>query len=192
MYELNIMLAIFDNVYSKNLKSFLQTMGLNVIDTSKDSNDCLRKVRMLRPDLLIIDYDLKPINGFNVAKIIDEDNISSGMLLLNDGQKSQIEQDVFLNNFIYLLKPLSKNVLLTSIELFKKSNIKIKALKQEIEDLRESLEARKNIEKAKGLLMNMYKISEQEAFRLIQKRSMDKGISMKEIAEAIIIAHDIK
>jgi response regulator NasT len=90
-----------------------------------------------------------------------------------------------------MVKPINKYALVSTTESIVKHNNKVMSLEKEIKDLKYSLVARKEIEKAKGLLMKNLKLTEPEAFKKIQKQSMDKGLPMMDIAKAIIIAYDI-
>ena len=191
MAVLELMLAVGNRAYADKLKLFFEDAGHCVIDVATDGNECLRKLNIARPDMIIIDYELPPSNGYYIAKIIDEDRICGGILLLSEGQQSIIQDDFNLTNFAYFTKPLNKNMLLSTLEIIHKSSRKIIKLEKEIENLKDTLETRKEVEKAKGILMDVHSISEAEAFRRMQKQSMDKGIPLKEIAKAIIIAYKL-
>jgi response regulator NasT len=95
------------------------------------------------------------------------------------------------SNFVFMAKPINRQNLINTIELMIKNKKRIKLLEKEIEELKASLDTRKEVEKAKGLLMKHLGLTEAEAFKRIQKQSMDRGIPMKEIARAIILAYDI-
>ena len=173
------------------LKLILSECGYIVIDSAKDGHECLRKMRALRPDLTLLEYDLPLMGGVDVAKIAIEDKICDVILISTEAQRSMVSDISDESGFVFMSKPLNKVSLIGTIDLMIKNRRKITKLEKEIEELRTTLDTRKEVEKAKGLLMKNLNLSEAEAFKRIQKQSMDKGIPMKEIAKAIILAYDI-
>jgi two-component system, response regulator PdtaR len=186
-----ILLAMSNETSSSKLKDILIESGYTIIDLAKDGNECLRKARALRPDLVIADYSLPLMNGYDVSKVILEDKVSDVIVLVTEVQKSLVEGLKGEVGFVCLTKPLNRLGLTNTIDLMYKNKKRINHLEEEIEELKSSLDTRKEVEKAKGLLMRHLNLSEPEAFKRIQKQSMDRGIPMKEIAKAIILAYDI-
>ncbi|MGE5472967.1 MAG: ANTAR domain-containing response regulator [Ignavibacteriales bacterium] len=173
------------------LRNMLTEHGYDVVSIARDGHECIRKARMHRPDIALIDYDLIQYTGCEVAKILSDDEICSVILLLNETQKSLINENAGEWNLAYLLKPINISGLISTIELTLKSNKKIKSLEKEVQGLKDIIETRKIIEKAKRILMKKFNISEDEAFRKIQKQSMDKRLQMIDIAKSIIVLYDI-
>lgn len=186
-----IIIAFGNDSQSIKIKNLLTENGYTVIDLVKDGQECLRKARLLKPDLVILDFDLPLFTGYDVAKVLSEDKISSTLLIVNDNQKSLINEHRDRWDCTSLIKPINRSALISTVELIITNNKKIRLLQNEIQELKESLEVRKLVEKAKGILMTKQGLSEQEAFRKIQRQSMDKGIPMKEVAKAIILASEI-
>jgi two-component system, response regulator PdtaR len=120
-----------------------------------------------------------------------EDKICDVILIATEPQDSVIDEMKSENNFVCMVKPLNKSSLINTIDLMIKNKRRISELERQIDELRSSLDTRKEVEKAKGLLMKNLNLSEPEAFKRIQRQSMDRGIPMKEIAKAIILAYDI-
>ncbi len=187
MSALSVLIGIANQAFAEKLILFLEDAGYHIADRGEDSNEILRKVRNLQPDFVILDYDIRPNSGYNVARVLDEDRICGGILLMSEAQKTIVQDEVDLMNFAYLTKPLNKALLTNTIELLHKSSKSIFELEKKIDKLKDTIESRKEIEKAKGILMQLHGITEQEAFRKMQKQSMDTGVPMKEIAKAIII-----
>ncbi len=173
------------------LKLILTENGYIVIDSAKDGHECLRKMRALRPDITLLDFDLALMGGYEIAKIAIEDKLCDTILISNDVQRNVVEDIKEERGFVFMTKPLNKISLVNTIDLMVKNRRKIKDLEREIEELKSTLDTRKEVEKAKGLLMKNLNLSESEAFKRIQKQSMDRGIPMREIAKAIILAYDI-
>jgi response regulator NasT len=191
MEAARIVLAMNNETSIAKLKMILVESGFSIIDQAKDGNECLRKIRALKPDIVLLDYGLPLQNGFEVAKIAIEDKICDVILLVTGSQETIAEGLKSYSGFVSMTKPLNRLALVNSIELMIRNRKRIKELEKEIDELRASLDTRKEVEKAKGLLMNHMGLSEAEAFKRIQKQSMDRGIPMKEIAKAIILAYDI-
>lgn len=186
-----ILIAMNNEVSSGKLKTIFNENGYIVAGQISDGQECLRRVRALGPDLVVLDYDLPLTNGYEVAKILLEDKLSDVILIATESQKALVEELCNDIGFSCITKPLGKTNLLNTVDLMFKARRKINTLEKEITDLKEVLNTRKEVEKAKGLLMKHLNLSEAEAFKRIQKQSMDKGISMKEIAKAIVLAYDI-
>jgi two-component system, response regulator PdtaR len=191
MDSTRILIAMSSDSLAAKLKLILAEAGFAVIDQAKDGSECLRKIRTLRPDLSVLEHSLPLMSGYEVAKVALEDKICDVVLISTLEQENIANPLKQENNFICLVKPVNKTALISTLELMIKNRKKIKQLENEVEELRSSLDTRKEVEKAKGLLMRHLGLSENDAFKRIQKQSMDRGIPMKEIAKAIILAYDI-
>ena len=186
METVRIIIALSNESNLTNMRSLLTENGFSVVDVLKDGQDCIRKARMLNPDVAILDFDLAIFTGYEAARVLCEDRVCSAILIANEGQKSLLNEHWDSEDFICLVKPINRSALISTVELIVKNNRKIKTLEKEIHELKDSLETRKLIEKAKGILMKRDGLSEHEAFRMIQKQSMDNGVPVKEITKAII------
>ncbi|NJD04019.1 MAG: ANTAR domain-containing protein [Ruminiclostridium sp.] len=191
METARILVAMGNEASAGKMRAVLVEGGFDVADQAKEGNECLRKIRLLKLDLAVLDYDLPLVNGFEVAKIAVEDKLCDVILLVSNEKKNSIESIKASYDFTILAKPLNRDSLINTVDIIVKSRRKIMKLEKEIVELRMTLDARKDIEKAKGLLMKNLNLTEEQAFRRIQKQSMDRAISMKEIAKAIILAYDI-
>ncbi|MDP4093984.1 MAG: ANTAR domain-containing protein [Bacillota bacterium] len=191
MESARILIAMANEASVGKLKTILSESGYIVVDSAKDGNECIRKLRTLRPDLAIIEYNLPLMNGYEVAKVSVEDNICDIVLVVGESQRNSIDDLEGPRSFICMPKPLNKSNLIITIDLMVKNRKKIVSLENEIKQLKDVLDTRKEVERAKGLLMKQLNLTEAEAFKRIQKQSMDRGIPMKEIAKAIILAYDI-
>jgi len=168
----------------------INSTGHRVIGISLDSSESLRQIKNLQPDLVLVDISSNGEDFFKVARIVAEDNIPI-ILLIDYAQKDRIIKVAEKNFFTYLIKPVSEEVLLLLLEVSVNYSNHVQSLEGEIKKLKKELVSRKVIEKAKGILMENQGISENEAFRRIQKQSMNKRISMKKMSEAIIMAYEI-
>lgn len=186
MDSLKVLIAMNNSNLTDKIKGILQEQGYNIADTAQDGHECLRKARAFRIDIAIIDFDLPIINGMNISKILTDDNICDIILISSEHQRGLIGDIQNRNDISVLTKPLNKAIFLNTLEIMSKSHKRAEALKVQVEELKETIETRKLVEKAKGILMKKLKITEDEAFRLIQKRSMDERKSIKEVAEGIL------
>jgi response regulator NasT len=186
MEAVSMLVALSNEGQLQKMKRFLAEIGYSLIQTASDSKDCLRKARQLKPDIVILDFEFSQYTGYETAKVLVEDGISSTILLLNEAQFAFLGD--YRDNFdlTCLVKPISRNIISNTIELILKNRRKVKQLENQINQLKDSLNSRKIIEKAKGLLMAYEGLEESEAFRKIQKDSMDAGITMKDIAIKIM------
>lgn len=191
MDSARILIAIKNETLAGKLRSILVGNGYMVVDYAKDGSDCIRKIRVLKPDISIIEYGLPALNGFEISRMSIEESLSDIILITPPELQPETGHLSQETGFICLVKPLNQIALINTIDLMLKNRRRIKKLEKEIEQLKTSLDTRKEVEKAKGLLMRYLNLSEAEAFKRIQKQSMDRGIAMKEIAKAIILAYDI-
>jgi len=190
MLGIRICLAFSQIEEMKKVKTFLAHQGFEIIDESTDGSSAIRRIRTLHPDLIIADSNLPGISGIRIAEIAEEDGIAPVIVITSMGSSLWINQEN-TNGIIYLQRPITKAALLQTIQLALISYQKVMNLKKEIQKLKETLEDRKLIEKAKGIVMQKYNLSENEAYRLIQKMSMNKGIPLRELAKAILLANDL-
>lgn len=168
------------------LRLVMEQAFFNITDICVSGSETLRKARMYQPDLLIIDYDLGDMTGFQVSEVVINGGMGSVILLTNQIQKDYAEQYFEYPYMICLDKPVNKAVLLNSVEIALKSRKGIRSLEDEIERLKDDIKTRKSVEKAKGIMMSKLSISEEEAYNRIRKRSMDSQMPMKTVAEIII------
>ncbi len=185
-------LIAMNDISANKLKAILSENGLMLAGQAADGQECLRKIKLYDPDIVILEYDLPIINGYEVSRIILEEKSCDIILIASDPSQKDFAGDMMSEpGFHCIIKPVSKINIINTIEIMVKNRRKIEKLEKEIKELKDVLNTRKEVEKAKGLLMKHLNMSEAEAFKRIQKQSMDKGIPMKEIAKAIILAYDI-
>lgn len=191
MDSVRILIAMNNDTTIIKMKSILAEAGFSAIDQATEGTECLRKIRTWMPDLAILEFNLLLMNGYEVAKVALEDHICDIIIISTREQEGILYPLKQYNNFVSLIKPINRSVLINTLELMAKSRKRIMELEKEINDLKYTLDMRKEVEKAKGLLMKHLGLSEKEAFKRIQKQSMDRGIAMKDIARAINLTYDI-
>lgn len=168
----------------KVLKELLTRSGYLVQAEAQNAPDLLRKARTIFPDIVIMDSGLEGGGIQEIADIITGDELSNVLVLVDGPHWRQLE------NIPHIIKPYSEDTLLSVIEICLLYQTRFNSMKTEVDKLRESLTVRKGIEKAKGILMKKHGIDESEAYRSMQKESMNRGVSMKDLARAIIAADE--
>ncbi|MCL5104512.1 MAG: response regulator [Armatimonadetes bacterium] len=191
MSQLRLVIADDESIIRMDLKALIEEMGHVVVGEAADGQKALDLTRSLKPDVVIMDIKMPVMDGLDAAKLISEEKIAPVVLLTAYSQKDLIERAKEAGVYAYLVKPFQESDLLPAIEIAIARYLEQQDLESTLGDLEQKLETRKIVDRAKGILMDKYKMGEADAFRRIQQQSMNQRRSMKEIAEAIIIAHEI-
>lgn len=192
MEQTRVIIAEDESIVRMDLREMLTNLGYLVIGEVGDGRSAVNLARELRPDIVIMDIKMPDLDGIEAAKILTEERIAPVLLLTAYSQHDLVERAKEAGVVGYIVKPFRESDLAPAIEVALARFKEFQALEQEVEDLKEALETRKLVDRAKGLLMDTQGLTEAEAFRRIQKMSMDTRRPMKEIAEAIILAHRVK
>jgi AmiR/NasT family two-component response regulator len=189
--KLRILIADDEPLIRLDLKNMLESLGYEVIAEAGDGVSAVEAARTLKPDVAILDIKMPGMDGIDAANILNSEKIAPVVLLTAYSDMDLINRAKEAGVFAYLVKPFRESDLRPAIEVAISRYKEFLALEEEVSELEDKLETRKLIERAKGILMDQYGLKEQEAFRRIQVQSMNTRKSMKEIAEAIIIAHSV-
>jgi response regulator NasT len=169
-----------------DLKEMLEEDGYEVVGEAGDGETAVRLTVENLPDLVILDVRMPVLDGISAAERIAADRIAPVVILTAFSQRELVERARDAGAMAYLVKPFTKADLVPAIEMAVSRFREIKSLEAEVGSLEERLETRKVVDRAKGLLQGARGWSEQEAFRFIQKSSMDRRMSMRAVAEAVI------
>lgn len=191
MDSLRILIADDESIIRLDLKNVLEGMGHTVVAEASDGKTAVDLARKSEVDLAILDIKMPEMDGLDAAKIITEEKICPVLLLTAYSQQDLIQRAKEAGVFGYLVKPFKEADLLPAIEIAISRYREMEALETEIGTLQEKMEARKLIDRAKGILMDKRGMTEQDAFRWIQTQSMNARKSMRELAEAVILTQDI-
>ena len=189
--KLRLIIADDEPIIRLDLRRMLEDLGYDVVAEAGDGQKALEAARTLEPDVVILDIKMPPPDGIDCAKTITEEKIAPVILLTAYSQVDLVNRAKEAGVFSYLVKPFKESDLLPAIEIAISRWQEFLELEGEAKDLEDKLETRKAVDRAKGILMDQYSLKEQEAFRRIQLQSMNTRKSMREIAEAIIIAHNV-
>ncbi len=188
---MRVLIADDDPIIRLDLKQMLENMGYEVLAEAGDGQRALELARECHPDVCIFDVRMPVLDGIDVATLVTSEGIAPTILLTAYSDKELVDRAKEAGVFAYLVKPFKPSDLPPAIEVARRAFERFVALNRDIVDLQERLEARKVLERAKGILMESLKISEAEAYRRIQQQSMNNRKSMKEVAEAIILAQAV-
>ena len=186
MESLRILIADNESIIRMDLKELLEEAGHEVVGEAADGLKAVELTRKLKPDLVIMDIKMPEMDGIAAAKMISNEKLAPVLLLTAYSQKEIVEKAKDSGVLAYLVKPVKESNLFPAMEIALSRFKEYMEIEQELLDLRNSLETRKILDRAKGLLMDAYNLSEQEAFRRIQQYSMAKRKTIKEVAEAIV------
>ena len=164
----------------------LRDNGFIVVGEAGDGERAVELAIELRPDLVVMDVKMPKLDGISAAERLSKDNIAPVVLLTAFSQKELVKRASEAGAMAYVVKPFSPNDLLPAIEIALSRYAEIQALESEVADLAERFETRKVVDIAKGILNEKMGLTEPEAFRWIQKASMDRRLTMKDVAITII------
>ena len=167
-----------------DLVEMLNGAGYEVVGDATNGAQAIELVRELKPDLVILDVKMPVLDGISAAEKIRGE--CAVLILTAFSQRELIERASEAGAMAYVVKPFTLSELQPSIEIAIARHRQMKALETEVRDIHERLETRKLIDRAKGILMGALNLSEPEAFAWIQKTAMDRRVSMKVVAEAVI------
>ena len=185
-------LVIDDHLPSKAfLVRALNERGFEVVGEGVSGRGAAGLAKAAVPDVILMAVGLSDMDGISAAREIMEENPLPIVLLTSHYEAKTIERAKGTGVMAYLIKPLREEELLPTMELAISRFSEFSSLRRENENLKKTLEARKTIERAKGILMKKQRLSEAVAFALIQKKSMTTRKSMAEIAQAIILTEEV-
>ena len=188
---LRVLIAEDEALIRLDLKEMLEEEGYAVVGEAGDGEQAIALAETLRPDLVILDVKMPKLDGIAAAQRIAGDRIAPVVILTAFSQRELVERAREAGAMAYLVKPFQKKDLLPTIEMARSRFAEMVQLEKEVAGLSDRLEARKVIERAKGLLMLEHGMSEPEAFRWIQRTAMDRRASMRDIAQTVI-ARDVE
>ena len=182
--SVRILVAEDEALIRMDLVEMLNEAGYQVVAEAADGAQAIELAQLHKPDLAILDVKMPVLDGISAAeKIID---IAPVLMLTAFSQRELVERARDAGVMAYVVKPFSIGDLVPAIEIAISRHTQMRSLADEVADLHERLETRKLIDRAKGILMQALNLSEPEAFSWIQRAAMDRRLTMKEVAAAVI------
>jgi AmiR/NasT family two-component response regulator len=185
---LSVVIAEDEALIRLDLKEMLEEEGYEVVGEVGDGAAAVELAQKLRPDLVIMDVKMPGLDGISAAEQISAQRLAPVVILTAFSQRDLVRRASDAGALAYLIKPFTKADLVPAIEVAVSRFQEISALDSEVTSLRERLEVRKLLDRAKGLLQAERGITEAEAFRWLQKTSMDRRLTMKAVAEEVLAA----
>ncbi len=189
--SLRVILAEDETIIRMDLKERLEAGGHQIVGEAGDGESAVQMARELRPDVVVMDIKMPVLDGIKAARRLADERVAPVVLVTAHGEPDLIAGAREAGVIAYVLKPLRDGDLESAIEVALSRYSEFLEISKNAEDLKDQLETRKQVERAKGLLMSNLSLSEADAFRRIQKLSMDRRKSMREVAEAIILAEEV-
>lgn len=188
---MKVLIADDDPIIRLDLKQMLETLNYEVVGEAQDGAQAVELAKNLNPEICLLDVKMPVMDGIDAATAIAEEGIAPVVLITAYSDQELVERASSAGVFGYIVKPFKPSDLGPSIEVARSRFDQNTQLTKEITTLSERLEARKSVEKAKGVLMQAHGLNESEAYRRIQQQSMNARKSMKEVADAIILAQGV-
>ena len=188
MTQTRVVIAEEESVIRMDLKEMLTASGYLVVGEAGDGESTVNLARELRPDLVVMEIKIPNLDGIAAARILAAERIAPVVLLTAFSQQDLVSKAVKAGVIGYMVKPFREEELFTAIEISLARYREFRTIEREAAGLREQLETRKLVERAKGALMDAQGLKEAEAFRKLQRLSMNTRKSLREVAEAILLA----
>jgi response regulator NasT len=184
--SIRVVIAEDEAIIRLDLKETLEEEGYEVVGETGRGDEAVELVTRLEPDLAILDIKMPGLDGLAAAREITAEHKAAVLILTAFSQRDLIERARDAGALAYLVKPFQKNELIPAVEVALGRHLEMRALHDEKLSLEEQLETRKLVDRAKGRLMDNYAMSENDAFRFVQKTAMDTRRTLKAVAQDII------
>ena len=191
MESLKAVIAEDEQLTRTIIRARLEKLGHTVVAEAGDGAQAIEAARLHKPDVIIMDIKMPVMDGIEAARTILSETPCAILFLSSFNEQELVEQATETGALAYLMKPFRKEDLAPALEMAVRRHRQIKSQQREIDDLKETLETRKIIERAKGILMDRHRMSEEEAFKRIHFQARNQNKKMREIAQSIITAADL-
>jgi len=181
-----IVVAEDESIIRIDIVETLRGYGYDVVGEAADGEAAVALATELRPDLVVMDVKMPKMDGISAAEKLNQNRIAPVLLLTAFSQKELVERASEAGVVAYIVKPFTPADLLPAVEIALSRSAEMRALEAEVADMSERFETRKIVDIAKGILNEKMGLTEPEAFRWIQKASMDRRLTMKDVAVTII------
>jgi two-component system, response regulator PdtaR len=184
-----VLIAEDEALIRMDLREMLEEEGHEVVGEARDGAEAIELGRTLAPDVVFMDINMPKVSGIEAAHVFGEERIAPVVMVTAFSQAAYVEQAAAAGAMAYVVKPFSRTDILPAMALASARFAEATTLAEEVADLTERLETRKIVDRAKGILMARGR-SEPEAFKALQRLAMDKRKTLREIAEAVVLADE--
>ena len=191
MESLKAVIAEDEQLTRTIIRARLEKLGHTVVAEAGDGAQAIEAARLHKPDVIIMDIKMPVMDGIEAARTILAETPCAILFLSSFNEQELVEQATETGALAYLMKPFRKEDLAPALEMAVRRFRQINSQQREIDDLKETLETRKIIERAKGILMDRHRMSEEEAFKRIHFQARNQNKKMREIAQSIVTAADL-
>lgn len=181
-----VVVAEDESLIRMDIVEILRDNGFDVVGEAGDGETAVALATELKPDLVVMDVKMPQLDGISAAEKLAKNHVAPVVLLTAFSQKELVDRASEAGAMAYVVKPFTPNDLLPAIEIALSRYAQIIALESEVQDMVERFVTRKLVDRAKGLLNEKMGLSEPDAFRWIQKASMDRRLTMHDVAQAVI------
>ncbi len=181
-----VLVAEDETLIRMDIVETLTAAGYDVVGQAADGQEAIDLALELEPDLCVLDVKMPKVEGITAAEEILKELSCAIVMLTAFSQKELVQRAAEVGAMAYVTKPFGPDDLIPAVEIALSRQAQIEALEADVADLSERFETRKRVDRAKALLIEKMEMTEPEAFRWIQKTSMDRRLSMREVADAVI------
>jgi response regulator NasT len=181
-----VVIAEDEAIIRLDLRQLLEEEGYDVAGETGRGDEAIEMVRELRPDLVILDIKMPGLDGLSAARHVAGERMAAVLILTAYSQRDLVEQAREAGALAYLVKPFQKSDLIPAIEIALGRFAELSALEQEVADLHDRLEARKIVDRAKGVLMDGGGLTEQAAWRFLQQQAMANRVKIADVARRVV------
>ena len=181
-----VLVAEDETLIRLDIVETLTAAGYDVVGEAADGQEAIDLAMELEPDVCVLDVKMPKVEGITAAEEILKEIPTAIVMLTAFSQKELVQRAAEVGAMAYVTKPFGPSDLIPAVEIALSRKAQIDALEADVADLTERFETRKRVDRAKGLLIDRMDMTEPEAFRWIQKTSMDRRLSMREVADAVI------
>ena len=191
MPQTRLVIADDESLIRMNLKETLVGLGYLVVGEAPDGVSAINLARELRPDLVVMDIKMPKLDGIQAAEVLTQERIAPVLLLTAYSDRALVDRAKESGVVAYLVKPFREADLLPALEVAMARFAELRAMDKQIGDLKESIETRKVVERAKGIFMRRFNLDEPEAHKRLQQESQKRRIGIGELAKKIIESEEL-
>jgi two-component system, response regulator PdtaR len=187
-----IMVVEDESILRMDIKEMLKEAGYDVVAEANSGDAAIELAALHQPDLIVMDIKMPKMNGIKASRIIYQAFQIPALLLTAYSERDLVEEAKNAHILGYLVKPISERDLIPAVEIALAQANRLKTLVNDIKKMEAKIEDQKTIQRAKGILMEVYQVGEEQAFKMLRSYSMNHGNTMKQVAEYIILHRQLE